>query len=223
MRVITATAHPGRYFGPIMATTHDGKRAPMRDAAKPKIDPLFLTLANRAVQSFANRLDRVEQHFARQKDLTEQGLNPAAIIAATAHKAAMHQAQMYAEKVDTMIAEHHADKAEKANPESTDIHGNKLVSNNEPPPDDRHAHMKLDSSSSQHAQKSTEFPMGDASNFVTPQQAKQMFAARDAARKAEQRAFEHEAATNRAFHARERALILDMKQQIERGSKERWG
>jgi hypothetical protein len=60
------------------------------------------------------------------------------------------------------------------------------------------------------------------SNYVTVAEAKKMFEARDAARQAQQRAFEREAATNRAFRARDAALIQNMKQQIERGLKERY-
>ncbi|WGJ15263.1 hypothetical protein QEV83_02885 [Methylocapsa sp. D3K7] len=81
--------------------------------------------------------------------------------------------------------------------------------------------MKLDPSSGQHAQKSEQFPMGD-SNFVTPQQAKAMFAARDAQRQAEQKAFLREAATNKAFHQNQYALVRTMKNQIDGAMKEKW-
>ena len=212
MRVITATAGPGRYFSPIMATTRDAK-------PKSKIDPLFLAMAHQAVKSMSIRLDRLEQ-AVHQKDLTEQGLNPVAIINAAAQKAALHRANLYAEKVNRSIQEHNEVKTEEADNRPRDIKGG-LV-NSEPPPDDRFQHTRLDISSGAHAQKSPQFQMGDASNFVTPQQAKAMFAARDAARKAEQRAFDHEAKVNRDFRARDAALIQDMKSQIERGLKEQY-
>ncbi len=236
MKTITATAHPGRYFAPIMATTHDGKLAcgcdaqgsctcklvPTRDAAKSKLDPQFLALAHRAVESLSNRLGRIEQHVAHRKNLTEQGLDPSAIIAAAQQKAQAHLAATYAQKVDEVIAAHRADKAEEANPEPQDIHGNTLTNTESPPDDDRYRHMRFDPSSGASAQKSEQFPMGDT-NFMTREQVKAAFAARDAARKAEQQEFLREANANKAFHQNQYALVRSMKSTIERANKERWG
>ena len=64
--------------------------------------------------------------------------------------------------------------------------------------------------------------MGD-SKFMTREQVKAAFAARDAARKAEQQEFLREANANKAFHQNQYALVRSMKSTIERANKERWG
>ena len=168
----------------------------------------------------SNRLGRIEQHVAHRNNLVEQGLTPAIIVANAAQKAAMFQAQRYAERIDEMIEDDRQKKIQQANPErGRDIHGG--IIGNEPPPDDRHEHMKFDPSSGQHAQKSMEHPMGD-SNFVTAAEAKAMFAARDAKRQAEHKAFLREAAQNKAFNQNQHALVRAMKSQIDGAMKERW-
>jgi hypothetical protein len=164
MRVITATAGPGRYFSPII--THDGKLAAK---SKPKIDPLFLTLAHRAVQSFANRLDHIERHVAHRNNLVEQGLSPVIIVANAAAKAAQLSAELYRDKIDNVVAEHREKKIEQAHRAMYgDPHDPREPRQSDPP-----AH-----------------PMGDGA-FVTVEEAKRMFAERDAKKRAEQRAFEH--------------------------------
>ncbi len=236
MKSIICTAGPGRYFSPIMATTHDGKlacgcdargdctcRLSTRDAAKPKpkLDPLFLAMVHRALDFMSNRMGRIEQHVAHRKDLTEEGLTPAIIVANAAAKAAQLSAELYRDKIENAVTEYREKKAEQANPQDRgrDIKGG--VISNEPPPDDRFRHMRLDTSSGQHAQKSTEFPMGD-SNFVTPQQAKQMFEAHEREQAARHAAFMREASANKAFNDNQHALVRAMKDQIDGAVKERW-
>ena len=86
----------------------------------------------------------------------------------------------------------------------------------------------LDPSSGDGRQKTTQFPLGRSrvsndGEFVTPAEAKAMFEAHEREQAARRKAFEHEAKVNRDFRARDRTLIQDMKQQIERGNIERYG
>jgi hypothetical protein len=249
MKTILATAGPGRYFGPIMATTHDGKLAcgcdargdctckiarPTRDA-KPRLTighPAAITISL-ALQGLSHRLDRVEQIHAANKASQgmTQGGQPQQIIAAAQQKANMHLAQMRAEKIDEMIEDSHQKKADE---EEKRLHGEPDAPNftNEPQGDvdmESHKHgAPLDESCGGNRQATTKFPLGKSriSNdgaYVTAAEAKAMIEAHEREQAARRKAFEHEAATNRKFRDRDRTLIQDMKAQIERGAKERRG
>ncbi|HEY8098835.1 MAG TPA: hypothetical protein VIE65_22430 [Methylobacter sp.] len=229
MKSILCTAHPGIFVPWPQLPAHIRKTVPHLapktcvtcDAAKPKIDPLFLTLAHAAVESMSRRMDHVEQHFARQKDLTEQGLSPAVIVANAAAKAAQLSAELYRDKIDNVVAEHREKKADQA---YRMAHGDPSEPRqSDPPVDDRQKHMRLDSSSGSNAQKSETHPTGDASNFMTLEQVKAAFAARKAERDAEQAAFMREARQNKNFNDNQHALVKSMRDQIAEGVRQRWG
>lgn len=208
-------------------------RLPTRDAAKPKYGighPALIT-AVMAMRHLNDRLEKVEAiHAARQQGMAQSSQAPQDIIANAAAKAAMLSAEIYRDKIERTVAEHHEKKAEEATPQDfgRDIHGGRI--NNAPQSVDMESHKHgaaLDPSSGDGRQKTTQFPLGKSriSNdgaFVTPEQARKMFAERDAKRQAEQKAFLHEAATNKAFNQNQHAMIKEIQAINDKAMKERW-
>lgn len=204
-----------------------------RDAKRPGIGHPHLIAAVLALRNISDRLDRVEQIHAANQAGMAQGQAPQDIINAAAAKAAQFQAENYARKVDEGILESHQKRADQA---YRMAHGEPDAPGHAQPqqrPDiDNEAHKHnapLDESSGDNRQATTKHPLGksrktgDASEYVTPEQARQMFVAHEREQAARRKAFEKEAKVNRNFRARDRLLMQDVKAQIERGNIERYG
>jgi hypothetical protein len=154
------------------------KLVPTPDAAKPQkygVGHPALIGAVLALRNISDRMDRVEQ-IHRAKGMTPpsmtaqstnqpsgfheapQGPHPNDIIAAASQRAAMHQAQMYAEKIDRSIEDSHQKKIDA---EHRRLYGDpREPGHTEPPPDDRHQFMKFDSSVGAHSPKKRNAPNG---------------------------------------------------------------
>jgi hypothetical protein len=209
---------------------------PTRDAKpRPKIGDANLIVACMALKHLNDRLEKVEAiHGARQQGMAQGQApqDPQQIVAAAQQKAHAHLAENYANRVDEMIEDSHKKKAEKANPQDRgrDIKGS-IVGAGQQGDVDNEAHKHgapPDETSGDGRQKTTQFPLGKSrvSNdgaYVTPAEAKAMFAAHEREQAARRKAFEKEAKVNRDFRARDRLLMQDVKAQIERGNIERYG
>jgi hypothetical protein len=205
---------------------------PTRDA-KPKygIGHPALIGAVLALRNISDRMDRVEQiHAANQAGMAQGGQAPQDITQAAQQRADTHLAQMRAEKIDSTILEHHQKKADEA---YRMAHGDPRDPGHAHPqqrPDidnEAHRYGPLDPASGDGRQKTTQHPLGQSrvsndGEFITPEQARQLFKQRDAEQAARHAAFMREAAQNKAFNQNQRELIRSMKSQIDGAMKERW-
>lgn len=203
------------------------------DAKRPGIGHPHLIAAVLALRNISDKLDAVEQqHAANQASQgMAQGQAPQDIINAAAAKAAQFQAENYARKVDEGILESHQKRADQAYRQAhgdPSEPGHAQSQQRHDIDNEAHKYAPLDESSGDNRQATTKHPLGKSrmtgdGDFITVEAAKQMFAAHEREQAARRKAFEREAATNRAFRARDRMLMQDVRAQIERGNIERYG
>jgi hypothetical protein len=204
-----------------------------RDAARPGIGDPRLIVACMALRHLDERLSRFEsiRHGAHQPSMA-QGQAPQDIINAAAQKAAQFQAENYARKVDEGILESHQKRAEQAYRQA---HGDPSEPRHAQPqqrPDiDSEAHRHgapLDPSSGDNRQATTKHPLGKSrmtgdSEFMTPEQARQLFKQRDTEQAARRKAFEREAAANRTFNQNQHAMVRSIQEINDRYNLDRYG
>ena len=206
------------------------KPAITRDAKRPGIGHPHLIAAVIALRNIDDRLTRIEQHVAnRQSQGMAQG--PQQIVAAAKAKADDFLAARYAERIDNTILEHHQKRADQA---YRMAHGDPSEPGHAHPqqrPDiDNEAHKHgapLDPSSGDGRQKTTQTPMeksriSNDGDFITPEQARQLFKQRDAEQAARHAAFMREANANRDFNARQHAMIKEIQAINDKAVAERW-
>jgi hypothetical protein len=207
-------------------------RIATRDAKRPGIGHPHLIAAVLALRNISDRLDAVEQQHAANQ--ASQGMaqpkQPHAVIAAAKAKADDFLAARYSEKVDQSILESHQKRAEEAYRQA---HGDPDAPQFQQRTDidmDAHKHgAPLDESSGDNRQATTQHPLGksrmtsDGSEYITPEQARQLFKQRDAEQAARRRAFEHEAVQNRAFNDQQHAMVRSIQEINDRYNIARYG